>query len=182
MYEQILIAGFGGQGVLKLGRFLALAGMDEGYHVTWAPSYGAAMRGGTANCTVTISDEEINTPLTDFPIQAIVLNQPSLDKFEPGVLPGGMLLVNTSMVNREVMRNDLNVYEMPMNKIAEEMGLELEANMVLLGAYIRKTGILDIQNCMKTIEEMFKAKGSQIVENNRAAFLAGMEYADHCWE
>lgn len=181
MYEQILIAGFGGQGVLKLGRFLALAGMAEDYHVTWAPSYGAAMRGGTANCTVTIADEEINTPLTDYPRQAIVLNQPSMDKFEPAIVPGGLMMVNTSMINREPARQDIKIYEMPVNKIAEEMGLDLEANMLLLGAYIRKSGLVAIETALLTISETFYNKGPRVIENNRAAFRAGMEYADHCW-
>lgn len=181
MFEQILIAGFGGQGVLKLGRFLALAGMAEGYHVTWAPSYGAAMRGGTANCTVTIADGDINTPLTDFPRQAIVLNQPSMDRFEAGIVPGGMMLVNTSMTNREPQRNDIQVFEMPVNQIAEELGLELGANMVLLGAYVRKTGLVAVETALQTISDTFYDKGPQIIENNRAAFRAGLEYADHCW-
>ncbi|MDY0125015.1 MAG: 2-oxoacid:acceptor oxidoreductase family protein [Anaerolineaceae bacterium] len=134
MQSEVIISGFGGQGTLYAGQVYAYAGMDEGKHVTWLPSYGPEMRGGTANCTVVISDEEIGSPSALHPRAVIALNLPSLDKYEPLVAPGGFLIVNQSMVNREPTRTDIHWLTIPANDIARELGNERAANMVLLGA------------------------------------------------
>ena len=134
MQSEVIISGFGGQGTLYAGQVYAYAGMDEGKHVTWIPSYGPEMRGGTANCTVVISDEEIGSPSALHPRAVIALNLPSLDKYEPLVAPGGFLIVNQSMVNREPTRTDIHWLTIPANDIARELGNERAANMVLLGA------------------------------------------------
>lgn len=134
MQSEVIISGFGGQGTLYAGQVYAYAGMDEGKHVTWLPSYGPEMRGGTANCTVVISDEEIGSPSALHPRAVIALNLPSLDKYEPLVAPGGFLIVNQSMVNREPTRTDIHWLTIPANDIARELGNERSANMVLLGA------------------------------------------------
>ena len=134
MQSEVIISGFGGQGTLYAGQVYAYAGMDEGKHVTWIPSYGPEMRGGTANCTVVISDEEIGSPSALHPRAVIALNLPSLDKYAPLVAPGGFLIVNQSMVNREPTRTDIHWLTIPANDIARELGNERAANMVLLGA------------------------------------------------
>lgn len=136
MQTEIVIAGFGGQGVLFGGQVLAYAAMDAGLNVTWIPSYGPEMRGGTANCTVIISDEEIGAPLVKNPLAVIALNLPSLDKYESVVKEDGILIVNASLVNREVQRNDLNVVNIPANELAERLGDRRLANMVVMGALI----------------------------------------------
>ncbi len=134
MQSEVIISGFGGQGTLYAGQVYAYAAMDEGKHVTWIPSYGPEMRGGTANCTVVISDEEIGSPGALHPRAVIALNLPSLDKYEPLVAPGGFLIVNESMVNHEPTRTDIHWLMIPANKIAQELGNERAANMILLGA------------------------------------------------
>lgn len=134
MQSEIIISGFGGQGTLYAGQVYAYAAMDEGLHVTWIPSYGPEMRGGTANCTVVISDNEIGSPTALHPRAVIALNLPSLDKYEPLVAPGGYLIVNESMVNREPTRSDIHWLMIPANTIARELGNERASNMVLLGA------------------------------------------------
>src|SRR5512133_2324038 len=142
MQTEIIIAGFGGQGVLFAGQLLAYAGMDEGKQVTWIPSYGPEMRGGTANCTVIISDDVIGSPLVLHPTAVIAMNRPSLDKYEPMVKPGGVLIINTSMVDRKAVRKDIKVVEVDANAMAEKLGDKRMSNMVLLGA--RPTKLQDI--------------------------------------
>ena len=122
MQTEVIVAGFGGQGVLFTGQLLSYAAMDEGKEVTWIPSYGPEMRGGTANCTVVIADEEIGSPLVRNPKAVIAMNLPSLDKYEPVVQAGGLLVINGSMVNREVTRTDIRSVVVPANEIAEELG------------------------------------------------------------
>lgn len=136
MQTEIVISGFGGQGVLFAGQVLAYAAMDTGLNVTWIPSYGPEMRGGTANCTVIISDEEIGAPVVKNPLAVIALNLPSLDKYEPLVIDGGVLVVNTALVNREVQRKDLIVIGIPANELAERLGDRRLANMVAVGALL----------------------------------------------
>ncbi len=136
MQKEIIIAGFGGQGVLFAGQVLAYAAMDLGKEVTWIPSYGPEMRGGTANCTVVIADEEIGSPLVQRPPFAVALNLPSFDKYEPLMLPGGVLVVNQSMVDRGPKRSDIQVILVPANEIAEEIGNKKLTNMVTVGALV----------------------------------------------
>ena len=152
MQTEIIVAGFGGQGVLFGGQLLAYAGLDEGKNVTWIPAYGPEMRGGTANCTTIISDEEIGSPLVRNPSAVIAMNRPSLDKYEAQVKPGGVLVVNTSMVDRPVERTDINVIEVDANAIAEKLGDKRMSNMVLLGALLANLNVLPqtaIENALK---------------------------------
>jgi len=179
--NQILIAGFGGQGVLSMGQFLAHSAMGLGKHVAWVPSYGAEMRGGTANCLVTISNEEIYSPLTENPLTAIVLNRPSLDKFENRVQSDGWLIVNSSMVDREPERQDINILKLPLNELAENIGNTRGANMILLGAYMQKSQIVNIEDVLSLFEVIYKGKAPEVIENNRKAFLAGVEWAKKNW-
>src|SRR5512146_3528944 len=136
MQKEIMIAGFGGQGVLFGGQVLAYAAMDTGKEVTWIPSYGPEMRGGTANCTVVIADDEIGSPLMKHPPLAIALNLPSFDRYEELLAPGGTLVVNRSMVDRAAKRSDINVIFVPCNEIAEEIGDKKLMNMVAIGALL----------------------------------------------
>src|SRR5512137_2567732 len=138
MHNELILAGFGGQGVLLIGKMLAYAGMKAGLEVTWMPSYGPEMRGGTCNCTVVIADEEIGSPTIDHPRAAVVMNLPSLDKFEPRVSPGGVLIVNSSLVNRDPVRKDITWLMIPAQEIAEMIGPKRLLNMVMLGALLDK--------------------------------------------
>jgi len=139
------------------------------------------MRGGTANCLVTISDREISSPLTENPLMAVILNRPSLDKFESRIKPNGTLVLNTSMVDRRPQRTDLEILEMPMNEVAEEIGNPRGANMILLGAYLQKTQVVQVDQALQYFEVIFKGKSQEIIERNREAFLAGVQYAQNNW-
>lgn len=181
METQVLFAGFGGQGVLSMGLFLTHAAMGAGRNVSWVPSYGAEMRGGTANCLVTIAEEEISSPLTENPMMAVIMNRPSLDKFEHKIRPNGTIVLNSSLVDRKPERNDLTVLEMPVNKLAEEINNPRGANMILLGAYLQKTGIVEIEEVLGLFESIYKGKSPAVIEKNREAFLAGVDYAKSAW-
>ncbi len=139
MQNDVIMAGFGGQGVLLIGKMLAYAGMHEGKEVSWLPSYGPEMRGGTANCTVVISDRPVGSPVIRSPRAVLAMNLPSLDKFEPDVRPGGLLLINTSLIARKSTRDDVTIIDVPANEIANELGNPRGANMVALGAYLGAT-------------------------------------------
>jgi 2-oxoglutarate ferredoxin oxidoreductase subunit gamma len=178
---QVLFAGFGGQGVLAMAKFLAHAALGTGKNVSWLPSYGAEMRGGTANCLVTIADEEICSPLTENPSTAVILNRPSLDRFEDKIKPNGVVLLNSSLVDRTPQRDDLRVLQLPVNKIADEMGNSRGANMILLGAYLKKTAIVSIDEALEHFNDIFEGKKSTTIEKNREAFLTGVEYAARNW-
>ncbi|MBO8159536.1 2-oxoacid:acceptor oxidoreductase family protein [Thermosyntropha sp.] len=179
--KQVLFAGFGGQGVLSMGQFLTHAALSAGKHVSWVPSYGAEMRGGTANCLVTISDEEISSPVTENPLMAVILNRPSLDKFENKIKPNGTLVVNSSLVDREPERDDLKILKIPVNKLADELGNPRGANMILLGAYMEKTQVVEVERTLEYFDVIFKGKKEEIIQKNKEAFLAGIEYARRHW-
>ncbi len=143
MYYDVIIAGYGGQGILLIGNILAHAAMREGKHVTFLPTYGVEMRGGTANCTLVISTEEIGSPIIGKPLSAIIMNNPSLMKFENHIKPGGLLLLNSSLVDpRYVSRREIELVPIPLNEVASELGNARLANMVALGAYVEKTRII----------------------------------------
>ncbi len=146
MQTEVFLAGFGGQGVMFAGQVLSYAAMDIGKEVTWIPSYGPEMRGGTANCTVVIADEEIGSPLVQNPPAVIVMNLPSLDKYEPMVKPGGVLVVNSSMVDRDVTRSDITWVSIPCNEIAEEAGDRRMANIVATGALLALLPVLTLED------------------------------------
>ncbi len=176
MNENILIiAGFGGQGVMLMGQVLATAAMIEDKHSTWLPSYGPEMRGGTANCTVVISEEMIGSPIADTPNSVIAMNIPSLLKFEEKLSPEGLLIINTSVVDREPSRKDIQVAKIDANKIAEDIGNLRVANMVILGAYVEKTGIISMESIEKAFERKLTGKKAKLIDMNIKAVKAGMK-------
>lgn len=176
MQTDIIIAGFGGQGVLFAGQLLAYAAMDEGREVTWIPSYGPEMRGGTANCTVVIADEEIGSPLVRNPQALIAMNLPSLDKYEATIRPGGVLVVNSSMVNREVQRNDIRAVTIPGNEIAEELGDRRMTNMVLLGGLLANLPVLPLASIERALEAHLPVRHHRLLPLNLQALHRGAEF------
>lgn len=175
MQTEIIIAGFGGQGVLFGGQLLTYAAMDEGKEVTWIPSYGPEMRGGTANCTVVISDEEIGSPMVSNPQAAIVMNLPSLDKYEPLIKPGGLLVVNESMVDRAVERKDIRVVVVKGNEIAEKLGDKRMSNMVLLGALLANLPVLPIEAIEKALAGHLPERHKKLLPMNYQALREGAQ-------
>jgi 2-oxoglutarate ferredoxin oxidoreductase subunit gamma len=174
MQNDVVMAGFGGQGILLIGKMLAYAGMREGKEVSWLPSYGPEMRGGTANCTVVISDRPVGSPVIRSPKAVVAMNLPSLDKFEPDIRPGGLLLVNTSLIDRKAKRSDLTVIEVPANEIANELGNPRGANMVALGAYLGATEAVSLDAIIEVIRETFAAKPA-VIDINITALKRGHE-------
>jgi 2-oxoglutarate ferredoxin oxidoreductase subunit gamma len=177
MNEQIIVAGFGGQGVLSLGKMLAEAAMEEGREVTWLPAYGPEMRGGTSNCTVIVSDEEIGSPATTRATCVIAMNGPSLDKFENTVIPGGLLLINSSLIERKSTRDDINVVYVPVNQIAEELGNTKAANMVMLGAFLAKKPIVKPETVIDQLRALWGEKKAHLIPLNQKAIEKGAESA-----
>ena len=171
---QILIAGFGGQGVLFAGKFLAYKGLVQDKQVSWLPSYGPEMRGGTANCSVVLSDKPVGSPVFNTSSELIALNEPSLSKFEAGVLPGGIVFVNSDVVTDKVSRDDLKAIYVPCSKIAEEVGNPKVGNMVMLGAYVAATNILKPETIEEMITEMFAGAKAKFIPLNIEAFRRGM--------
>lgn len=176
MQQEVIFAGFGGQGVLFAGQLLAYAGMDVGKDVTWIPSYGPEMRGGTANCTVVISDEEIGSPFVQYPTAVLAMNLPSLDKYEHLVKPDGVLVVNSSMVNREVQREDITVVSLPANDIAEESGTKRAVNMVMLGALLGNSDILSLEALEAALEAHLPERHHKFLPANKAALRSGASH------
>ena len=177
MQKEIIIAGFGGQGVLFGGQVLAYAAMDTGKIVTWIPSYGPEMRGGTANCTVVIADDEIGSPLVKNPPLAIALNLPSFDKYEDVLAPGGTLIVNQSMVDRGAKRTDVNVILVPCNEIAEEIGDKKLMNMVAVGALLTALPEISVKDVEKALEAHLPARHKHLLPKNYEALKRGFEAA-----
>ena len=175
MQKEIVIAGFGGQGVLFGGQVLAYAAMDTGKEVTWIPSYGPEMRGGTANCTVIIADDEIGSPLVKNPPLAIALNLPSFDKYEEMLAPGGTLVVNQSMVDRGAKRTDINVILVPCNEIAEEIGDKKLLNMVAVGALLTALPQISVKDVEKALEGHLPARHKHLLPKNYEALKRGFE-------
>ena len=177
MQKEILIAGFGGQGVLFAGQVLAYAGMDTGHEVTWIPSYGPEMRGGTANCTVVIADEEIGSPLVQNPPAVIALNLPSFDKYENLVQPSGVLVVNESMVDRKAKRKDITVIYVPGNEMAEACGNRRLLNMVMTGALLAVFPVLNVEDVKAALKAHLPAKHQKLIPNNFDAMDKGFAHA-----
>jgi 2-oxoglutarate ferredoxin oxidoreductase subunit gamma len=174
MERSVVIAGFGGQGVILAGKILAQAGMSHGLEVTWLPSYGPEMRGGTANCTVILSDQPVGSPIVDEPSAVIALNLPSLDKFEPTVAKKGVLLVNSSLIARDVRRKDITAHAIPINDIAAKMGNPRTVNMVALGAYVKATGVVPLDAVKQAMAAAMRDGGKEkLVEINERALDAG---------
>ena len=177
MQKEIIIAGFGGQGVLFSGQVVAYAAMDAGKEVTWIPSYGPEMRGGTANCTVVIADEEIGSPLVEHPPFAIVLNLPSFDKYEESLQKGGTLVVNQSMVDRGAKRKDIHVILVPCNEIAEEIGDKKLTNMVAVGALLSVLPEVSLKDVEKALENHLPARHKHLLPKNYEALRRGYQHA-----
>ena len=173
MYEGILIAGFGGQGVLSTGQLLAYSGMVEGKHVAWIPSYGPEMRGGTANCGVTISDLPISSPVVSEPTVLIAMNRPSLEKFENSVVKGGLIFVNSSLINIRSTREDVGVYYIPANDLAEEIGSSKAANNIILGALLELTGVVSPGAIEKSLMDVLPPHHHKMIPINLKALEAG---------
>jgi len=175
METSILIAGFGGQGVLFAGQLLAYAGMAEGRHVTWIPSYGPEMRGGTASCTVIISDDAIGAPLVTQPDVAIVLNLPSFEKYDPLVKKGGLLIVNSSIIPVTSPREDIEIIYMPANSIAEEFGAVRMLNVAVIGAMLARRPILKLEAVERTLIEQLSKKKAHLIDDNLKVLKRGYE-------
>ncbi len=176
MQTEIVVAGFGGQGVLFTGQLLAYAGMDAGREVTWIPSYGPEMRGGTANCTVVISEEEIGSPMVEKPTAVIAMNLPSLDKYENMVKPGGVLVINESMVDRHSERKDIKVVSVKANEIAEKLGDTRMTNMVLLGALLANLPVLPLDVIEKALKGHLPERHHKLLAQNFEALREGEKY------
>lgn len=176
MQTEIIFAGFGGQGVLFAGQVLAYAAMDNGLEVTWIPSYGPEMRGGTANCTVIISDEEIGSPNVRNPAVVVAMNLPSLDKYEMLVKAGGHLIVNASMVDRAVTRTDIHTVLVPANEISEGLGSKKMTNMVLLGALLANVPLLPLEAVEKSLREHLPEKHHKLLPMNYQALREGAKH------
>jgi len=176
MIDQIILSGFGGQGVMFIGKVLAYAAMAGDLQVCWIPSYGPEMRGGTANCLVIISDEEIYSPVIEHADAAIILNQPSYDKFLTRIKPGGVLVVNSSIVQNNKVRDDIKVIAIPATDIANELGNSALANMVCLGALIPTLKLIDMITLHKALDAVVGKKKPELYEINIQAIKKGMEW------
>lgn len=172
MQNDVIVAGFGGQGVLLVGKVLAYAGMADGKEVSWIPSYGPEMRGGTANCTVVISDRPVGSPIVNRPRAVIAMNLPSLDKFEPMVRPGGLVVINSSLIRREAARADVTVIKVPANEIALELNNPRGANMVALGAYLGATHAVSLDAVGEIVRDTFASK-PKLVDANLESLRRG---------
>lgn len=173
MKEQIICAGSGGQGIVTMGRVLAWAVLKDDKFVTYIPSYGAEMRGGTANCSIIISDREIPSPLIDIPSSLIIMNRNSLDKFENRLKRDGLLVINSSFVDRKTKRKDIDVIYLPATEIAEEIGQVKTANMVALGAYIGKSKIIPLERLEKSLSNVFSKAKKELWDINTKALKRG---------
>jgi 2-oxoglutarate ferredoxin oxidoreductase subunit gamma len=174
MLIKTIFAGFGGQGVLSMGLSLTQAGMLEGKNVTYLPSYGAEVRGGTANCTVAISDEEIASPVASAPDYVVAMNKPSLIRFQNQIESGGLFFINSSLMEADISRGDIHVVEVPASGIAEELGSPRSANMVMLGAFTKKTNLVSLSTLIEGLEGTLKGK-KRLVAINKKALTAGYD-------
>ncbi len=177
MYQDVMIAGFGGQGVLVAGKLLAYAGMLEGKHVTWFPSYGAEIRGGTANCTVIISGSEIGSPVVQHPSAMLIFNEASFVKFEKRIKEGGHLILNSSLVQTPSNRHDIIRIEIRANDIAEDLGDSRIANMVMLGAFLEKTRVVAMESVLSALQQVLPRRRHSLIPLNENALRRG---ADLC--
>lgn len=171
--EKVIIAGFGGQGVMTMGQLLSYCATEKDINTLWFPSYGPETRGGTANCSVTISEEYVNSPVISTPDSVIIMNKPSLAKFQPKLKKGGNLFVNTSLVKDVEFRDDINTYEVDANNLALELGNLKVANMVMLGAYLAITNIFSETDVIEILKKKFTGSKANLIEINRKALETG---------
>ena len=176
MTTQILIAGFGGQGVLFAGKLLAYKGMYDGKELSWLPSYGPEMRGGTANCSVIISNTPVGSPIVDKPDVLMVMNLPSLDKYENAVVEGGKIFVDSSFIERKVVREDVNAYYIPATQMANEAGIPTLANIIMIGKIIKESGVISHDDLMGALKKVVSAKRAELLDVNLKALEMGYNY------
>lgn len=174
---ELILAGFGGQGVMSMGQMLAYAGMLEQKKVSWIPSYGPEMRGGTANCAVVITDEEIGSPVVVEPDVVVAMNLPSMDKFESTIKPGGVLLYNSSLIDRKPARDDITVLAIPANEVANELGNTRVANMVMMGALLSQVNVVTVESIHKGLEQVLPSHRQDLLEVNKQAMERGSKLA-----
>jgi 2-oxoglutarate ferredoxin oxidoreductase subunit gamma len=176
MHEEVIISGFGGQGALFAGQLLTYTGMDEGWHVTWIPSYGPEMRGGTAHCIVILSDDDIGSPIIRQPTICIAMNPASMDKYEPLIKPGGLMVANSTLVRTRSQRDDITAVYIPANDLAAELGNVKMANVILLGAMLGTREILPIAGIKRTLDQHIPERRKHIIEPNKRALDRGIEF------
>ena len=176
MTSKVLFAGFGGQGILFTGKFLAYEGLLEDRQVSWLPSYGPEMRGGTASCSVILSDTPIGSPIVNTPNILVAMNLPSYDKYESTVEQGGKVFVDSSLVARGAERNDVDTYFIPATRLASDNGMPTLANMIILGKVIKETGVMPLENVERTLKKVISAKRADMLELNLKAIKIGYDY------
>lgn len=173
MTHEILFAGFGGQGILFCGKVAAYAGLVSGLEVSWLPSYGPEMRGGTANCHVIVSDKPVGSPIVNNPTDLVVMNLPSFDKFEKTVTKGGNIILDSSLIKKQSERTDINIYSVPATEMANEMGFPKLANMIMLGKLIAVTGLVSMDKVRQAVEKSVPPSKKELIETNMRATEAG---------
>ncbi len=178
MMNQILIAGFGGQGVLFAGKFLAYKGLIEGKQVSWLPSYGPEMRGGTANCSVIVGDEPIGSPIVNAPNTLVAMNLPSLQKYENAVVPGGLILVDSTLIAEKVGRTDVRVCYVPATKLANDSGFATLANMILMGKLLQESEDMSFENTEEALKKVIPARKIDLLGVNLKALETGFNFAE----
>ena len=176
MTTQILIAGFGGQGVLFAGKFLAYKGMVEDLNISWLPSYGPEMRGGTANCSVVLSDMPVGSPIITAPDVLVAMNLPSLQKFVDSVVPGGKIFVDSTLIDAKVERTDVEVFYIPATQMAKDAGFSTLANMIIMGKIIKETDVVRFDNNRETLESFIPAKKAKLIDINCQALQTGYDF------
>ncbi len=176
MKTEMLLAGFGGQGILFAGKFIAYKGLVEGKNLSWLPSYGPEMRGGTANCSVILSDTPVGSPIVSAPDVLVAMNLPSLDKYENDVVPGGMIFVDSSLIERKVTRDDVKVFYIPATRLAQEIGAPTLANMIITGKLIKETGAISHENLDEALSKVVSAKRQNLFDLNKSAIECGYNY------
>ena len=175
---QLLIAGFGGQGVLFAGKFIAYKGLLENKEISWLPSYGPEMRGGTANCSVIVSDTPVGSPIVSDPDVLMVMNLPSLDKYEASVTVGGKIFVDSTLIDRKVERTDVDAFYIPATKLAKDAGIPTLANMIMVGKVIKETGIISFEAIEGALKKVVSAKRAELLDYNLKALETGYNYVD----
>ncbi len=174
--QEMILAGFGGQGIMFAGRLIASAGMIAEKEVSWLPSYGPEMRGGTANCHVIVSDQPVGSPIVVAPTTLVAMNRPSLDKFEDAVLSDGLLIMDSSLIDRKIKRKDIKVIKIPATRMAADMGAGKLANMIMVGQWIKETGLLSMEIVKTSLEKVVSANKQDLMDINIKALELGYQY------